>query len=384
MKKSWVLALTALALAAFGLAGAGAEIDARHGDNLDVQGDVTDMVFAAGDRITLAMNSTDDVFATGKTIEARGAHADHLFAAGETITLTDSVVRDVYAAGQSVTLVNGQVSDDFIAAGKSVSITCDARVDGALIAAGRDITIDGPVGGGVRAAGATVRIDSAITGNVNIEGETIIIGPQARITGNLTHRGRTVQIDPAAQVSGQTTALTPRPRSETQRKFAHFASVWGALTTLGMILLGVVVAMAFPRLMDGTLGRIRAHPGSSIGFGLLILCATPILAILLIVSVFGLPLAFLLLAIFALLWPLGITGAAYTIGMLTRGVVQRSAPPAGVLSRAAWTALALIGVTLLGMIPLAGDWIWLVVFLFGFGAVAVEAARSLAGAPKPA
>lgn len=384
MRKVWI-GVTVLAVLALGIAGAGAEIDARSGSDITVEGPASDTVFAAGRRITLTLNSTDDVFAAGNDISVRGAHADHLFAAGESLTFTDIAVHDVFAAGKTLSFASGAIADDLVAAGERVTLMSNARVDGGVVAAGRNVTIEGPVGGGLRAAGRTVTLDSAVTGDVKLEGDTIIVGPRARISGNLTHRGRNVQISPEAQVSGQTTALPPRAGhdAENRRQWMQFKSWMHWAFIAGLFLLGVIVAMAFPGLMNQTSAKLRAAPASSLGFGVVLACALPVLIVVLLVTVVGMPLAFLLMAFFGLMWPLALIGAAYALGMLIRGRVRSGAVAPKALARALWTLAALVLLTALGMIPIAGGLVWMIVYLFGLGAVAVVGARALARTPDP-
>jgi cytoskeletal protein CcmA (bactofilin family) len=360
--------------------GAVASVGTRAGDVVSLRGSHGDLVFAAGETVNLSLRATDDVAAAGETLRAEGAAFDHVFLAGQTISFASSTAEDIFAAGREIAISSGEVTDDVVAAGERVSLATEARVGGDVVAAGRVVQIDAPVGGDVRASGAQVTIDSAVTGNVNVNGRTIVIGPNARIGGALTHRGRSVTISPQAQITGQVTALRPRAAPD-MRPLAGMAMWAAALVLFGFLLVAIVIAVLFPRLMNETSEAIRTRPFSMLGLGLGIAIVTPFLIILLLVTLLGIPLAFVLGAAFALLWPVAIVSAVYAASMLARTRMRTGAPAPSAGARALWVGVAMIVFIVLTSIPILGFLVCLIAYLLGLGAVTIQAGRALS---KPA
>jgi hypothetical protein len=121
-----------------------------------------------------------------------------------------------------------------------------------------------------------------------------------------------------------------------------------------------------------------------LGLGVALAVLTPFAIVFLIVTLLGLPLAFVLGAAFALLWPLAIVGAVYTGAVLVRGRAQSGASTPSAGGRALWAGLAMIVFILIGMIPVVGFFVWLFAYCFGLGAVTFAAMRALAKQPLAA
>jgi hypothetical protein len=283
-------------------------------------------------------------------------------------------------AAQKLVEAGAHLLDDIIAAGARITLRPAARIGGDAVLAGGRLRIEAPIEGGLRAAGRDILLDGAVAGDVYLEGRSIVIGPNARIGGALTYRGHSVQIAPATQITGEVTALQPRPRPNL-RPLAGIA-MWAAAALLfGLFLMAVVISAAFPRLMNDTADVLRTRPLSMLGLGAALAILTPVAVLVLIVTLLGLPLAFVLGAAFALLWPLALVGAVYAGAMLARARLRRNAAAPSTAARALWAGAAMIVFILLGLIPVIGFIVWLVAYLFGLGAVSLQAARAWA---KPA
>ncbi|GAM98072.1 hypothetical protein U91I_01702 [alpha proteobacterium U9-1i] len=381
MKAGWRAGALVAGVAALAFAAVAAAVELRSGNDVQLNGTFSDLAFAAGDNVSLSLTTTDDLAAAGGEVAARDAIMDDVFLFGGDISFISSTARDLFAAGGEIDVLSGTIADDVVAAGGRVKLAREARVDGAVVVAGREITIEAPVGAGLRAAGGSISLNTNVNGDVYLDGGTIVIGPDTHITGTLTHRGRRVELAPDAQIDGQIVALTPRAEPDYKR-LAQVAG-WLALSvSLGFLLLGAVVALAMPRLMNETAAIARRRPLSMLGLGFLIFLLAPIIFLFLIVSVLGLALGFLLAAIYAVLWPLALAGAAYALGMLIRTRVRPlAAPTPGAGARLMWSAIGLVLLVLVGLIPFLGSLVWLLAFLVGLGAVSVEASRALARTP---
>jgi len=376
MRGQWRLALGAAAgLVAIAFAAVAGAVDTRAGDEVSITGTFDQLLLAAGDEVTLSVQATDDVAAAGGDVSARGATFDHVFLAGGEISFTESTARDLFSAGAEIDVLTGAITDDLIAAGGRITLGPEARIGGDAVISGGRLRIESPIGGDVRTAGGVIRLDAPVTGDVYLDGGAIVIGPDARIGGALVHRGRSVEIAPEAQITGPVTALRPHPQVNLQPLVG--LAIWTSAAILfGLFLMAVVIAAVFPRLMNDTAEAVRTRPFSMLGLGLALAILSPFVVVLLIVTLVGLPLAFVLGTALALLWPLAIVGAVYAGAMLarTRMRIDAAGPSAG--ARALWAGLGMTVFVLIGMIPVIGFFAWLLAYLFGLGAVSLVALRA--------
>lgn len=98
---------------------------------------------------------------------------------------------NLYAAGKTIT-VDGTISGDLIGAAQSIVV--NGRIEGDVIGAAQDITINGEVGGNVRVAGDSVNINGSVARNVNAFGSNIIMGSNSRVGWDIYLAGATADV----------------------------------------------------------------------------------------------------------------------------------------------------------------------------------------------
>jgi hypothetical protein len=131
---------------------------------------------------------------------------------------------------------------------------------------------------------------------------------------------------------------------------------------LVFFLLGLLLVSFFPRRVDAVAASFQAHPWKSIFTGLLGLVLTPLLVVLLVVTVIGIPLVPVAALMLVAAGVLGFTALAFFIG---RRLPIQTRRGTNVLQLAIGTAL----VVLVTAIPILGGMAWFAAALLGFGAV---------------
>lgn len=357
-------------------------IEFKSGDEIRLDGEFKDLVFLSGGKLAIGARVTDDIFAAGGELNYVGAGADHVITAGGQITFTGAQVKDIVAAGGHIVLENTQVSDDVIIAGGEIRISADSRVASSAVITGGDITIDGSVGGDVTIRGGEARIDGTITGNVDITAHEIRLGPKAVIEGTLKHRTADLIVEPGATIKGEITALPydEEGMKKTAVTILLIASVVGLLILAGMGICTLVVAGLFAGHMQATDRAIRSKFFSTLLIGLLATIGLPVLCVLFLATVIGIPLALVLLAFWLAVQPLAFAGVAHATGMAIRSGFggERAGTTPGAGGRIAYALLGLAILVVLGVIPFVGHIVWLLVGILGLGATVRELYRVLA------
>jgi len=330
---------------------------------------------AAGDRVIVSDENLDSVFAAGETVELLAPTREDALLAGRRVAVRATVGDDAYLAGETVD-VSARVAGRAVAAGETVTLDSDAATGGPVRLFGRRVEVAGTVGGDSWIAAESVRLSGHFAGDVTVTAETIDIAPNARFDGVLVTRA------PQEPAVPETTVPPERRRYEKWEPedwewgppgpwSALFGMMVGAvvLFPLSLLVAGGILLAAAGGLMDRVAAIGRQRPGASIGAGLATLAVWAMAALLLIFTLIGAPLGALLFLALPLIVMLG-----YVIGALALALAawrSLGKPLPGGLGRFGLLALGLLVLAIVGLIPVAGFIVGLLVTLAGIGATAL-------------
>jgi cytoskeletal protein CcmA (bactofilin family) len=259
-----------------------------------------------------------------------------------------------YAWGQVIT-IDGDVDGDLVCAGNSVSV--NGAVHGDVICAGQTVTVNGPVDGSVRVAGQVVSLNGTVGRNGMVAAQTLAMGSASTLAGDLGVAGQTASINgkiakdlyvklddlklgPDATVGGKTVkAPKTEPRHNDAQDFGSAILALRLYWIFASLIIGLAFVLLAPRLVQRVTKVMLDKPGSSIGWGLVVTLLGPIVVLLLLVTVVGIPLALL-------------TGLLWLVLVATSGIVAGIAAGEWFVARADWKRHPLLWATMLG-VPLA-------------------------------
>jgi hypothetical protein len=263
---------------------------------------------------------------------------------------------------------------------------------GTLAVIGGTATIENgaSVTGDIVLIGGTITIDGTVNGNLVAVGGAVTLGDGAVLNGDVVTVGASLNRSATAKVSGTITEQTPSfdlgngsgwqfPWNSSQNLLAKFLTA--AFESLALAALAVVIGLILPRQTHQIAETIHTEPVVAGAVGLLAIVGSPILLIILIITVILIPVAILYILAFGLAFVFGWIALGYLIG-------QQMAR----LFRAIWSAPVAAGVGVLilsflvGMINLIPCVGWIVGFilgLLGLGAVVMTRFGSMSSSPKP-
>jgi cytoskeletal protein CcmA (bactofilin family) len=379
-----VMMLTAVPVSAF---------DARSGDTVTVGSRevVDDDLYVGAATVVIDGVVNGELWAAGYTITVNGAVDGSVMAAAYMIDISGDIGHAVRVAGQTIS-ISGNVNGDLMAFGAVVNVASTATVKGDLLVGAEDVRLDGLIEGDIKGGGSEVTIGNGVKGNVELEVDSLTILSTANIEGDLTYTSEEeADIQSGAQIGGATTHNLPPVKEEPAKPapLAPFPSILGWVIGFLMALVtGIVIILTAPNRLTSVAESIRTRPGASAAWGALVVFITPIAAILVCITIVGIPLGLIALA----LWGIGLYLAQIPVGLLIgrliirrfRGMERR-----GILIAALALGLVILKLLelLLGLIPvpLLGFFIWLVIVaLFGLGAVVVSERRRRAAGREAA
>ncbi len=331
-------------------------------------------VFAAGGDLRVTGKAGGDLIAAGGNVDLTAGGALDVIAAGGQLVVEGTIGEDAILAGGNVTL-DGRIAEDLILAGGQIRIGRNATIGDDVLITGGNIKVDGTVGGDAVMAGGRLAIGGEIGGDLEAAGGQLEILPGARIGGAVSFRGREAPIiAPDAVIGGNVDYVAER----------GFAGRWGDRRGLGwggrawlaiaMIATGIVVILMVPGIAANGAERLRERPFASALIGLALLAGIPLIAVLLMATVIGIPLGAIVMTLYPATLFIGFVITAFA---LSEWALRRRIASPTPLQRLGTFALVVAVLVLAFAIPWIGGWLVLATLLLGIGALgqALFAAR---------
>lgn len=326
---------------------------------------VNSSVYLAGSTVTVAGTVKGDVYCAGQTIDITGTVEGDVMCAGQTVSITGTVAGNIRVAGQTVTLA-GPVGHNVTAFGQTVSLGNGSTVTGDVTAFAQTLQLSGKIGRDLVGGGQAATLFGEVARNANISGENITLVGGSRIGGDFdyTSRGQAA-VASTAVVAGQTARHDPPKQSEVQVDTAA-ARAWSTVYWFGaMFVLGLLLLACVPRTFKTADSTMVSQGGWALLAGIGALIMTPIVAILLFVTVLGIPAAIALLLLWVVAMMTGTVYSGYSVG---RWVIMQAKWKIKAL-RVTSLALGLLIFALVMLVPIVGGLLFFVAFVWGLGGI---------------
>jgi len=330
-----------------------------------------DDLIVAGDTIMIDGDVSGDLIAAGGSIEVAGRVDDDAWIAGGSLIIDGEIGDDLRAAGGSIHL-RGSVADNAMIAGGTITTSSNSDVGGDLDAAGGSIEIAGHVGADLSCGGGIVVMGGTVDGNATICADDIRILPSARIQGDLKYTSDKEIKIPAGTVMGDVVYK----RSEKKVEDIYSKTTSSIISFLSILLIGLLMVRFTGNTTIRVSDTIAAHFLKSLGSGVLLLIAIPLIALILMLTVIGIPLGLIVLFTYIVILYISKIFVGLVIGrrILTYAKQEISSPY--------WhLVVGLIIIAFATRIPLLGFLISLIVILAGLGAL-VMAWKSMSDESK--
>lgn len=353
-----------------------AKVEFVGGEDLDLTGKkYVDDVMIGGAMVTGEFEALGDVFAVGNMLELNGTYGDDLNLAAGQIELNGKVADDVRLAAGNIK-INGKIGSDVMVAGGQITIEKDAVIDGDLYVAGGLVRIFGTVKGNVYLGAGQVSIGGIIDGDVNLNAEDFSISDTAKIGGNLNYSSKQELTNiKQNQVTGK---IDFSPLPEVDLTKADVAAVGSVAAGAGMMaqisgfivgllmlfVTGLALVLLFPGWSHRTSKYFSSHTAISLLYGLMVLIVMPIVSILVMFTVIGIPLGIISLVSYFVFLYIAKIVASLSIGSALLGRRQKTAS-ALILA----LALGVLITELITSIPLVGMFLNLILLVVALGAM---------------
>lgn len=266
--------------------------------------------FAAGETVTIYGTINADAYLVGETIFIDGTVNGDVLAAGGTIMIRGTVSDNVRVIGGTVT-VTGEIGGNMTVLSGTTLVTDSATISGSIVGGSGTLDIFAPVGRGMTFGAGQAVIGSQVDGNILAGVGELTLVNNAVINGDLTYYSdlsSEMKTTGNATVSGTITQRVPIATEESLKKEAGtFLAGVGlfvkTLSLLSALVTGMLLVYFAPNFTLGVNDKLTKKPIASLLIGILFYVLFPVIVLLLLISLVGIPLAVLfILSVFFLLF----------------------------------------------------------------------------------
>ncbi len=273
-------------------------------------------------RVTLLSSDTivtGDYFSWGAAVEISGIVQGDVYVLGGQAIIDGRVEGDVLAAGGSV-VITGKVEGNIRAVGGQVSIrgsvgknctilagTCElspsASIGESVVTVAGSADIAAPIGRDLVAIAGSLRISNLVGRDVEAYVDQMRISSKASIGGSVDYTSSSdALVDPAASIGGKiqkhgTVVQHLAPGKWIERFFLGTRVIALLMNFAYSFIIGALLLKLFPDMIGGALTALRQKPAKAFFYGALILILLPLIFLLLLITVLGIPFALMLLGL---------------------------------------------------------------------------------------
>ena len=320
---------------------------------------IDDDVYLFGDVVTISGLIRGDAVVFCREAIIDGTIDGSLLVFAEDIRIGGDIAGTARGGANSI-IFSGTTGRDFMMAANTLSIS--GKVSQDLFGAANRIAVTGSIGRNILASMRHLFINAPVGGNIDAYTSNFVVGPRAVLSGSVTYTSSNeASVDSSAIVSGQLKRLDPPSE---QAVFRPGWSVWRFIRPiLSLLALALLMILVFPRFTAGTAAMIGEKPGASAGYGALLILVAPLAALVLLITVIGIPIGIMSMLLYGALLYTARVFAGYYLAKLFFNRISKELHPV-------WIALCgVLVLALLIKIPYLGWFINLAAVIFASGAL---------------
>lgn len=331
-------------------------------------------LYAAGQTVTMAGTVHGDFFCAGQTVDVVGTVDGDIICAAQQLNIKGKVGGNVRLAGQQVTIAS-DVHGSATVFGQTVNFEQQSKIGGDLTLGAQAATLSGIIGRDIAGSAQSVRISGTVGRDIRLEVDKLALSSTAKINGDLTYTSNTdATVEQGSVITGAAVRNQPTQESKPAAQNSFLAALVAELYWfIALLLMGVAVMLFKPRLLARTAERIRVEPGAVVGWGLLGVLAPPLVILLLMITLVGLPLALLVGVVWAAMLLLSVMLTGHAVGRLLLDLIKLKANEGW--QQFLGLMLGLLVLLALSLIPFVGPAAKVLAIVFGVGSLLSMAKR---------
>ena len=320
-------------------------------------------LYSASQTVTIDANVNKDVVAAGNSVNINGNVEESVLAAASSVNIKGNVGSNIRVASGNV-LIQGNIGGDITSIGSSLTLEKNT-INGDVIFAGDVAELNGTVNGSVYFAGNKLVINGPVKGTINTAAKAIEIGSNGSVEGNLNYWSEKELSFNEERIQGTVNYHERAPINFDLKGFWFFGLL---AKSLGLLIALLLIVWLMPRFAKNFTSETYRNTWKNLGVGAISFFIIPIVCIMLLITLIGIPLAFVLGLVYILLLVASGVLTPLVIGSLAWKQINRADK-----YEADWK-VALIGIVItfiINLIPVLGALITFVFMLFSLGEVSM-------------
>lgn len=336
--------------------------------------------------VILASNEVHngDFFAVGRSVEISGTVNGDLYVLSGQVIIDGVVNGDVLAVGGSIVisgkvthncrlvggqvLVSGEIGNNVSVLSGNLQLLSTASLGGSLVAASAIVDTAASIQADATLVAANVRVSSYIHQNLQGYVGKLRITSKSVIDGDVDYRSNTpASIDEGALILGTVIYRPSIVHKIMNTTWIHqlFMGSKVLVTLMNFIytfVVGVLLIKLFPTNLTAALHSLNQRPLKSFFYGVLLVILLPLVFLLLLITILGVPFALALMAFNIMGF---YTAKVYSILWTSNWIGGK----VGMQKNSLWSFFCTVIIYFgLGAVPVLGSILALVAMLFGLGA----------------
>ncbi|MFC1754355.1 hypothetical protein ACFL96_13350 [Thermoproteota archaeon] len=327
-------------------------------DEIIITTEKDENLLATGGKIVIDAPVEGDLMVGGGELIVNAPVNGDIMAGAGKITINEKVTGDLRLGGGDI-LILGDVEGDILSGSGNIVIKND-HVSGDIAISAGNAEIYSDVSGSVDFEGGSLLIDGTVTEDVNAEAKTINLSDNVLIKGDLNYKSKSEISLNQDQVEGSIT------RSKKAVGKGWFSKIFGKIYLITVLfILGLILLYTISTASQKVANIMNAYPIQSLLVGLVTLILTPIIAIILLVTVIGILFGVALLLLYAFAVLLSMVYFSIYLGAQIFRLFKKEVHPAVEL------IVGLVVFVILAIPPVIGGIIIFLAIIFGLGGIAL-------------
>lgn len=307
---------------------------------------------------------TGNLFVAGEDIEVTGDISGNLITVGDNVTISGRIGGMTVSLADAISFEEANIAGDLWLAGDAIKLDSKTETRGNLASFSDSLAMSATVAKDMLVAAERLVVSGEIGGNLNVATKHINLLDNARVGGDIVYRTSTkdrLMLGDDVIIRGEIDYQGKPQNIQARNRFvSNSFYLWGLLWFVGAFVVGWLIFTLAP-----SLGRVELGDGKesikTAGIGFLVLVTVPIVAVIIAITVVGLPLSFIAIMAWLTAWYLAKIVFAHLVG---RSVLASRSDNPGL---ALVLFVGLIIVTIAINLPFLGGVLNLLATILGLG-----------------
>ncbi|MDD5606212.1 MAG: polymer-forming cytoskeletal protein [Patescibacteria group bacterium] len=344
---------------------------------VSIDSPIGDDVYTTGANVTVTSDIKGDLFVSGGMVEVDANVAGDILVFSGNVYINGTVGDDLRIGAGQVT-IRGTVNDDVLVGGGMVTVSDTAVIRGDLTVGAGSLTMSGKVLGNVKAGFGDATIKGDIGGNADLRYEDgkLTFGDGAKIGGKLDYwafRESDEFAEVAKEIEFHKTISTKSSWPLAAAFVFPIAAVAEAVWSIvGVLIMGGLLLLLLPKYLPRIVETTRKKHWTALWQGLVFLIVVPVLAVIIALTGFGLPVSIIMMLAFTIVMILASIPVSMAIGSY---MVKYKDTDRGRQFGA--LVLGVLIYTVLGLIPVIGWILKFALFVIGVGIIWMDSQTAI-------